>query len=742
LTARPRDWPTDGPIDLALHDPPHASAGIEWWYVNAHLAAVDGHAWSLFAAFFRLDAGEDAPSGARRHRHYLTWALVDVAGRRYLYDTLLDPSAPDEGLRRLDRGRGGYDPRMRRALREVFARGHVPRPDRLLRADAAVRLDGLDLDYDGNRFVKGADGAYRLTLLDAQGAVGCDLVFHPTKAATRHGAGGVTSAGTDHEMFYYFISRCRVGGTVTLAGSPIAVASGEGWYDHEFGSVGDDDAPGLRGLRWNWIGVQLDDGSELSAFEIIDSKDGSKVTERRVIVVDANGARGVHADFTLEPASCWTSFRTFNKYPTQWRFEVPALDLSLVVEAEFGGQEYVTILWPPAFWEGRVRAHGTKGGLAVAGLGFVERTGFSQVHDLDDFFSAVGRATRSAIDALLPATLTRDAAERLLTDEEHRHHLEGFDVDEFGRSVLAPIRELTHRGGKAWRSYGVLASIEAVGGDPQRYAHWLALPELLHTGSLIIDDVQDQSEVRRGGPSCHKVHGEAIAINAGCAAYFLAQAPLLTDALSDAERVRIYEAYFQAMRAAHAGQALDIRGLDPLMPAVVETGEAAPLEAQILAIHRLKSAVPPAALARVAAFVGGGTKAQIEGIGDLFESFGLAFQIVDDTLNLRGFQGELKVRGEDIRAGKITLPVAKAMSRLGKAERRALWEGITSRPTDPTTITRLIETIAACGALDACDAQARGLVESAWDRLNSLIADSHVKLRLRSFGWFVLERHY
>jgi hypothetical protein len=68
-------------------------------------------------------------------------------------------------------------------------------------------------------------------------------------------------------------------------------------------------------------------------------------------------------------------------------------------------------------------------------------------------------------------------------------------------------------------------------------------------------------------------------------------------------------------------------------------------------------------------------------------------------------------------------------------------EGITSRPMYPTTITRHIETIAACGAIVAWDARARGLVESTWDRLNSLIADSHVKLRLRSFGWFVLERH-
>jgi geranylgeranyl pyrophosphate synthase/predicted secreted hydrolase len=742
VSGRPSDWPSDGPIDLSLHDLPHASAGIEWWYVNAHLVTDDGRTSSLFASFFRL-AGKDANDGTGRHQHYLTCAFVDATGKRYLYDTLLDPSAPEEGIRRIDRGRGGNDGRTRRALREVFARGRVPHPDRLLVTDAAVRLDRLSLDYDGNCFVKQSDGSYRLTLAGMSGQNACDLEFHPMKPATRHGHDGVTSAGTDHEMFYYFVPRCRVEGTVTLDGSPAAVASGAGWYDHEFGDVGgEDEGPGVGGLWWHWIAAQLDDGTELTAFEIVDSDDGGKVTERRVITVDAQGARTEHVDFTFEPEASWVSCRTFDEYPTAWHFEVPALALSLDVRAEFEAQEYLTLLSPPAFWEGRVRIWGTKASRPVTGLGFVERTGFSRVDKLDDFFSAVGRETRTAIDALLPAAPTRDDAERLLTDGERPGQLDGFDVELFGRVVLGPIRELTHRGGKAWRSYGVLAAIDAVGGDPHRFRHWLALPELLHTGSLIIDDVQDRSEVRRGGPAVHTVHGEATAINAGCAAYFLALAPLLRDKLSDRELARIYEAYFQAMRAAHAGQALDIHGLEHLMPGVVETGAGALVEERILAIHRLKSGVGPAALARVAALVGGGTNAQVQGIGELFESLGLAFQIVDDTLNLRGFRGELKVRGEDIRAGKVTLPVAKAMSRLGLAERRALWEGISARPTDAPAVARLIETIEVCGALDACDGQARALVESAWQRLDPLIVDSHVKIRLRAFGWFILERHY
>ena len=186
------------------------------------------------------------------------------------------------------------------------------------------------------------------------------------------------------------------------------------------------------------------------------------------------------------------------------------------------------------------------------------------------------------------------------------------------------------------------------------------MPELLHVGSLIVDDVQDSSPVRRGGPAAHIVHGTPLAINAGSACYFLAEMPAADEQLSAVKRVAVYEAYFQAVRAAHAGQALDIDGLSELMPYVVETGDGALLEKRLRATHRLKSAVPPSALARMAAVIGDGTKAQVDGLGNLFEAFGVAFQIVDDVLNLKGFQSDLKVREEDISEGKVTAPVAKS----------------------------------------------------------------------------------
>jgi geranylgeranyl pyrophosphate synthase len=298
------------------------------------------------------------------------------------------------------------------------------------------------------------------------------------------------------------------------------------------------------------------------------------------------------------------------------------------------------------------------------------------------------------------------------------------------------------RGGKAWRSYGMLAAIDVVGGDSQPFADWLAMPELLHVGSLIVDDVEDRSAVRRGGPACHIMYGEAAAINAGTAAYFLSQPLLLESGLEVREQLRIYECYFEALRAAHAGQAIDIAGLGALMPEVVESGDGSLLRRRLLAIHRLKAAVPPRSLAVMGAIVGGGSAAQSEALADFFEQLGLAFQIIDDVLNLRGFQGDLKTRGEDIAAGKVTMPLAEAMDRLPYDERRALWAAIAAHPQEPSVVAAIIAQLEACGAMDSCVRLANQLVETGWAALDRVIPASYTKIMLRAFSWYVLERAY
>ena len=240
---------------------------------------------------------------------------------------------------------------------------------------------------------------------------------------------------------------------------------------------------------------------------------------------------------------------------------------------------------------------------------------------------------------------------------------------------------------------------------------------------------------------------------------------------------KCYQLYFH--RA--AGQALDIHGLDYLMPEAIVSGDSKILEERSLAIHMLKTAVPAGTLARMGALVGGGTDEQIEAIGKYFEGVGLAFQIMDDVLNLRGLYfgkadqsveedakakiveeifarddqkkakkagsdskdakgKKLKVLGEDIMAGKVTMPVAKAMSRMNKADRQKLWDTVSSKPQDTTIVNNVIADLEKVGAIDACVEQANSIVEDAWAKLDPIVPDSFAKMMLRSFGWFVVRR--
>jgi geranylgeranyl pyrophosphate synthase len=144
----------------------------------------------------------------------------------------------------------------------------------------------------------------------------------------------------------------------------------------------------------------------------------------------------------------------------------------------------------------------------------------------------------------------------------------------------------------------------------------------------------------------------------------------------------------------------------------------------------------------MAALIGGGSEAQAEGLGRLFEAFGVAFQIIDDVLNLRGFDENRKVHAEDITAGKITAPVAKALGRLDRADRERLWAIVASRPSDRALIAEAVHLIDRCGALADCETEARTIVENAWSAIDPLVPDSLFKIRLRAFGWFVIDRHY
>lgn len=749
------DWPGPGPIDLAVHDLPHKSSATEWWYVNTHVRAADGNELSLFAAFFRIVKGKDEKTGAPTYAHSCTWAISEVATKTYVARSRVDPEAPKMGLERIKKGRGSRDPRLNRAMAEVLERGSLPAPDKIFDGPVFVGDRRFELDFAGARYSKRDDGSYRLELFDAEKGAGCDLVFRPEKPVTRHGDDGVVRGPSGEDMFYYFIPRCAVDGSVILRGSSRPV-SGQGWYDHEFGGprpqpnaqqpAADADTTRAVDVAWNWAAVQLDGGDEITAYSLVRVSDG-KILGQWAIHVDSAGYRHEHRDLAFAPDGAWRSTRTFYDYPLRWQLQVPgekpgAKTIDLTIEAAFPDQEFITCISKPAFWEGRCNVRGEVNGVARTGIAYIERSGFEPIHDLDEFFAAVGEEVRKSVAALLPLEPGHDAVRDLIASADREQYMDGVDNQQIARSLFKPLREIADRGGKSWRSYAALACCDVVGGDSRKFIQWLAVPELMHVGSLIVDDVEDKSTLRRGGPAAHLIYGEPLAINSGTAGYFITQQLLKTSDVSANDKLRLYDLYFEAMRAGHAGQAIDLDGLQAQLDRAVASGDSRELERAVCAKHRLKAAAPAAALARMGAVAGGGSEAQIEAVGRFFEALGLAFQIIDDVLNLRGFKNDLKTRAEDITQGAITLPIAKAMARLDADGRKQLAATLASHPTDPVIVSRVVEQLETIGAVQACADEARDLVESAWRAADPVLPDTIPKIMLRAFGWYILERHY
>jgi geranylgeranyl pyrophosphate synthase/predicted secreted hydrolase len=740
--ARPSDWPRGAEIRVANQDLPHASSTLEWWYVNAHLETESGRDLSVFASFFRTAIGRDEPTGDYVYAHALTWALVDPRGRLYAAESLVDHEAPSIGIAQIDRGAATDDALLQRAVREVLVRGEVPRPDSVLKSAGSVSQERLCLDYDGRHFERLASGEYELELHDNSGRIRCQLRIRPKKPIVRHGADGLVKGKSGEDMFYYFSPRCDVQGSITVDASSERIASGTAWYDHEFGQAGEFiDREEPRGVAWDWIGAQLDNGWDLTIYCMVDEKSDQSLG-RFAILVDPLGRPYRYSDFTFEGHSAWTSSKTFTTYPTGWHISIPAADLVVDAQAALPDQELITVISRPSFWEGRVNVQGTLNGVPVNGKGFVERSGFERTDSIEHFFAAVGKETRRSVRRILPLELDQRSAARIVSGGDRSAYVHELDLDHLSSSLIAPIRTIVDRGGKAWRSYVALACCDIVGGNSQPYMDWLAMPELMHVGSLIVDDVQDRSIVRRGGPAAHTLFGEPLAINAGTLCYFLPQIFLAQSNLPSDQQVRMYELYFEAARAAHAGQALDLAGFAHAMPDIVARGDGEAAEARVRAVHRLKSGAPAGCLARLGAIIGGGSEAQIDALGIFVEHVGLAFQIMDDVLNLRGFAQHLKQRGEDLVEGKVTMPVAKAMGLLDANARAWLWGVVSGGALSRDQIDQAIDLLEECGALRACEVESERLVQDSWLVLDPLVPDSLAKLMLRSFSWFVLERHY
>ncbi len=230
-------------------------------------------------------------------------------------------------------------------------------------------------------------------------------------------------------------------------------------------------------------------------------------------------------------------------------------------------------------------------------------------------------------------------------------------------------------GGKRLRPILCLEAAQAVSGEDAGVLGAACALELVHTYSLIHDDLPalDNDDLRRGRPTCHKVFGEAMAILAGDA--LLTYAFQVMGSLDGVEEPRRARMMYELAAAAGtpggmvAGQVADLEGEG-------KRPEAALLEA----IHRAKTGALLRASLRIGAIAAGAPEEQLAALSQYGEHTGLAFQIVDDILDVEQPSEALgKTAGKDAAQHKITFPAVYGLEesrRMAERERAAAHQSL------------------------------------------------------------------
>lgn len=324
LTPRPLVFPRD-------HGS-HPDFRTEWWYITGH-AQAGGREFGFQLTFFRsrVDGTQGMQSKlAARQLVFAHAAVTDVNGRKLWHD--------------------------QRIAREGFGIAQAST------TDTELKLRDWTLVRRGDTYVA------RLAAADFSLA----LDFGVTQPTLLQGRDGLSRKGPDaaQASFYYSQPQLRAAGRIVVAGQSFDV-QGRAWLDHEWSeALLHPDAVG-----WDWIGMNLDDGSALTAFRLR-RKDGTALWDGGSFR-SARGSLYVNApgEVVFSPQRRWTSALSSATYPVEWIVRTPADYYT--VKAVLDNQELDSRASTGAiYWEGLADLFASSG--KRVGRGYLEMTGYAQ----------------------------------------------------------------------------------------------------------------------------------------------------------------------------------------------------------------------------------------------------------------------------------------------------------------------------------------------------------------------------
>jgi predicted secreted hydrolase len=310
----------------------HPQFRTEWWYVTGWLTTQQGESLGFQITFFRTRPDIDARNPSAFAPRQLIVAHCAIS----------DPK----------RGRLWQDQRIRRAglgLAEAAA------------GDTDVRIEHWALRRSEGRYVakiEADDFSFDLALSETQGAL-------------INGDRGVSRKGPQENSasYYYSLPHMKVAGAISRSGVASQV-SGEAWFDHEWSSEYLD----AQATGWDWIGIDLNDGGALMAFQIRGAQSEKRWAGGTLRTADGKMQILEPKDVDFQAGRRWLSPRTGISYPVEWRVRAGAREFEL--KPLMDDQENDTRLSTGAiYWEGAVRAYADA---ALAGRGYLELTGYGE----------------------------------------------------------------------------------------------------------------------------------------------------------------------------------------------------------------------------------------------------------------------------------------------------------------------------------------------------------------------------
>lgn len=306
------------------------------------------------------------------------------------------------------------------------------------------------------------------------------------------------------------------------------------------------------------------------------------------------------------------------------------------------------------------------------------------------------------------------------------------DLNSYTEGLCKPAWSMLSRRGKSWRGILCLLTANAFRRNVDQAIPLAVSCELLHNASLIIDDVEDKSEVRRGKPAVHMLFGQELAINTGCYLYFLAQMAIKETTLDDDIKARISGIYTRELLALHLGQCSDLQW--NRIPNFMPTPE------QYFQMVISKTGAMVRLPVHLGAQIGQCNDYTINQLMQFSENLGIAFQIKDDVLNLEseGYAATKKYVGEDITEGKKTLITVFACQKSPKAGR--LLEILSMKTSDLKLVNEALDIIRESGAIDLAKKECDRFQQDVYRLIDCTFPVGEATSHLKSIIRFLLTR--